>query len=118
MESHTQVSYPLESHTQVSHPLESHIQVSHPLEGHTEPLLQEIHSLGSPTPTGDGHLRKYWVQVPDLVRHLSRDLIGAHGMLVGLLAKAKVEAGKDERKGDAKPHAEQGQHGGEGNGTR
>ena len=66
---------------------------------------------------GKGDLRKNWVQVPDLLRHLPGDLIGAHGVFVSLLAEAKVEASKDEGEGDAEPHAQQGQHGGEGNGS-
>lgn len=58
------------------------------------------------------------MQVPDLIWYLSRDLVCAHRVLIGLLTKAKVESSKDERKGYAEPHAEQGQHGCEGNSTR
>lgn len=52
------------------------------------------------------HLRKHRVKIPHLVWHLARNLIGAHRMLVGLLAEAEVEAGEDERERDAEPHAE------------
>ena len=56
------------------------------------------------------------MEVPHLLWNLSRDLIGPDGVLIGCLAETKVEAGKDERKGDTEPHAQQSQHGGEGNG--
>ena len=49
---------------------------------------------------------------------LSWDLIGANWVLVGLLAEAKVESREDKRERDAEPHAEEGQHGGEGYSTR
>ena len=61
--------------------------------------------------------RKEGMKIPDLLRDLARDLIGPHRVLVGLFPEAEVEPDKDEREGDAKPHAEKGQHGGEGNST-
>lgn len=54
------------------------------------------------------------VHVPALLRHLSWDLIGAYGIVVRLLAEAKVVSKVDEWHGDAKPHAQEGHHGAEG----
>ena len=54
------------------------------------------------------------VHVPALLRDLPRDLIGAHRVIIRLLPEAKVVAQVDQGHGDAKPHAQQGQHGGEG----
>ena len=51
------------------------------------------------------------MEVPNLFRYLSRNLIGAHGMLIWLLTEAEVEAGEDQRKGDTKPHEEKSHHG-------
>lgn len=62
----------------------------------------------------DSDLRKEGMQIPHLIWHLARNLIGPHRVLVGLLPKAEIEASKDEGKGDAEPHAEEGQHSGEG----
>lgn len=53
-----------------------------------------------------------------MVWYLARNLICAHWMLVRLFPKAKVETSEDERERDAEPHAEKGQHGGEGHCTR
>lgn len=55
------------------------------------------------------------LHVPPLLRDLPWNLIGPHGVIVWLLAKPKVIAQVDQGQGDAKPHAEQGQHGGERN---
>ena len=38
------------------------------------------------------------VKVPDLLWYLSRNLIGPHGVLVGLLAVPEVKSSEDERK--------------------
>lgn len=57
--------------------------------------------------------RKEGMKVPHLLGDLSWDLIGSHRVLVRLLPEAEVEAGKGEREGDSKPHAEKDQHGGE-----
>lgn len=54
------------------------------------------------------------VHVPALLGHLPGDLVGAHRVVVRLLAEAKVVAQVYQRHGDAEPHAQQGQHGGEG----
>lgn len=55
------------------------------------------------------------VHVPALLWDLPRDLVGAHWVVIGLFAEAEVVAQVDQGQGDTEPHAEQGQHGGEGN---
>ena len=57
---------------------------------------------------------QYWIEIPRLLRNLSRDLIGPYRMLVCLLAIAKEEAAEDEGKGDPKPQTKEGQHSREG----
>ena len=57
--------------------------------------------------------RESRIEIPDLFRDLSGDLIGPHGMFIRLLAESKVETSKHKRKRDPKPHAQQSQHGGE-----
>ena len=42
--------------------------------------------------------RECRVKVPDLLWYLSRNLIGPHGVLVGLLAVPEVKSSEDERK--------------------
>lgn len=54
------------------------------------------------------------VHVPALLRDLPGDLVGPHRVVVRLFAEAEVVAQVDQRHGDPEPHAEQGQHGGEG----
>ena len=54
------------------------------------------------------------MEVPNLLGYLPRNLIGAHGMLIWLLAEAKVEPREDEGEGDTEPHEEESHHGGEG----
>lgn len=61
------------------------------------------------------HLPHKLVHVPALLGHLTWDLIGAHWVVIGLLAEAEVVAQVNERHGDTKPHAQQSQHGCEGN---
>ena len=53
-----------------------------------------------------------------MLRYLSWNLIGSHGMLVRLLPESKVKSSKGERERDTKPHADEDEHGGEGNSTR
>lgn len=67
--------------------------------------------------TGHKDSRKEGVKVPHLFRDLSWYLIGSDRVLVRLFPEAKVEAGKSEREGDSEPHAQQDQHGGEGDGS-
>lgn len=54
------------------------------------------------------------VHVPALLGHLPGDLVSAHGVIIRLLAEAEVVSQVDQGHGDTEPHAEQGQHGGEG----
>ena len=49
--------------------------------------------------------------------YLSWNLIGADGMLVGLLAVAEEVADVDEGQRDAEPHGAHAEHRGEGNGA-
>ena len=56
------------------------------------------------------------MKVPHLLRDLSRYLVGSDRVLVRLFPEAKIEAGKGEREGDSKPHAQQDKHGGKGDG--
>lgn len=60
------------------------------------------------------HLPYKLVHVPALLWHLPRDLVGAHRVIVRLFAEAKVVSQVDQGHGDTEPHAQQGQHGGEG----
>ena len=57
------------------------------------------------------------MEVPHLFRNLAGNLIGANWMLIRLLAESKVVSQEDEGDRNAKPHADQGQHGCEGNCT-
>ena len=61
------------------------------------------------------NLRKEWVKIPDLLRYLSWNLVGSHGMLIRLLPESKVKPSKGEREGDTEPHADKDEHGREGN---
>lgn len=54
------------------------------------------------------------MEIPHLLRHLAWNLIGPHWVLIRLLPEAEVEASEDEGEGNAEPHAEEGQHGSEG----
>ena len=54
------------------------------------------------------------MEVPHLLRDLPRNLIGAHGVFIWLLAEAKVEAREDEREGNTRPHEQESHHGSEG----
>ena len=58
------------------------------------------------------------VHVPGLRGDLPGDLVGADGLLVGLLAVAEVVAEVDEGEGDAEPHGAHGDHRAEGDGAR
>lgn len=53
------------------------------------------------------------VHVPSLFRDLPGNLVGAHRVVIWLLAEAEVVAQVDEGQGDSKPHAQQGHHRGE-----
>ena len=53
-----------------------------------------------------------------MLRYLSWNLVGSHRMLIRLLPEPKVKSSKGEREGDTKPHADQDEHGCEGNGSR
>lgn len=54
------------------------------------------------------------VHVPSLFGDLPGNLVGAHRVVIWLLAEAKVVAQVDKGQGDPEPHAQQGHHGGEG----
>lgn len=75
--------------------------------------------MASPTPELPGLARAgdsphKSVHVPPLFRDLPGNLVGAHRVVIWLLAEAEVVAQVDEGQGDPKPHAQQGHHGGEG----
>ena len=59
------------------------------------------------------YLREDWMEVPDLLGDLSRNLIGPHRMFVRLFPEPEIGTSEDEGEGYSKPHAQQSQHGGE-----
>ena len=54
------------------------------------------------------------VHVPPLFGDLPGNLVGAHRVVIWLLAEAEVVAQVDKGQGDPEPHAQQGHHGREG----
>lgn len=53
------------------------------------------------------------VHVPTLLRNLSRDLIGAHRVIVRLFAEAEIVSQVHQRHGNPEPHTQKSKHGGE-----